>query len=113
TAEADLTIMGQWVPRDGSRGTITIVVTPMLQRTLAGAAQQIANMVGGTVDDAKLDGRLARRVTGGRNGEAAMFAERAGYLYEIRYVHDPAKPAEFEAIRTGWHWIDIEPPAKH
>ena len=113
TAEKDLTVMAQWVPRDGSPGTITIVCTPMLQRTLAGAAQQIANMVGGKIDETKLDGRLARRVTGGRSGEAALFAERAGYLYEIRYVHDPANPAEFEALRTGWRWTELEPPAKH
>jgi hypothetical protein len=112
-AERDLTIMGQWIPRDGSRGAITVVVTPLLQRTPRGAAQQIADMIGGTVDDSKLDGRSAKRVTGGSGGEAAMFAERAGYLYEIRYQHTPPDPAEFEAFRTGWRWSDIEEPIKH
>ena len=105
--------MAQWIPRDGSRGAITVVVMPMMQRTPRNAAEQIAKMVGGTVDDTKLDGRTAKRVTGGRNGEAAVFVERANYLYEIRYQHTPADPAEFEYFRTGWHWTDIDDPAKH
>jgi hypothetical protein len=34
-------------------------------------------------------------------------------MYEIRYFHNPPKPEEFEYLRTGWRWTEIEEPAKH
>jgi hypothetical protein len=76
-------------------------------------AEKIAELIGGTPGETRIDGRIAKLATGGRAGEAAMFIERAGYLYEIRYQHVGRNPGELEAIRDGWHWDDIAPPVKH
>jgi hypothetical protein len=112
-AERDLTVVGQWMPRDGSRGMLLVLCSPLLRRSPRGMAQQTADTVGGSVQEATLDGRAARMVNDGRSGEAACFAERNGYLYELRYQRVPPNPAEFEAIRSSWQWSEVDSPLKH
>jgi hypothetical protein len=112
-AERDLTVVGHWMPRDGSRGLAMVLCAPLLRRTPRGMADQAAVMVGGRVQETTLDGRAAHMVTGGRDGEAACFAERNGYLYELRYQRTPPNPAEFEAMRASWRWSEVDSPLKH
>src|SRR5437667_373984 len=64
-------------------------------------------------------GRKAQLVTGARTGESAIFTQRDQYLYEIHNQHanapaGPGKiPAELDALRDSWRWVDIEDPVKH
>jgi hypothetical protein len=114
--EPDLTTMAQWVPPDQSRASLTVVVTPTLDRTARAVAEKTAQMVGGALKETTLGIRGAWQVIGGKNGEAAVYTTRDKYLYEIRYQGPQvagAVPADLEKLRASWQWTPVESPVKH
>jgi hypothetical protein len=115
TTERDLSVMARWLPADEAQGSINIFVVPLINRTISSVTAEMSNRFDGEVENIMLDGRPAQRMVGGRNGEAAIFAQRAGYLFDVRYIRPPgvSDPAELETIRSTWKWLEQNRPAKN
>jgi hypothetical protein len=112
--EKDATVMAAWEFPGAKEASLTVNVAPLERRSVRNMAEAAAAGVDGKVDETILGERTVMRITAGRQGAAALFAQRNGYLYQVLYTPPPNDPgaATLESLRRSWKWIDVEPPAK-
>lgn len=113
-AESDFTIVASYVPDDGAEGSLRVIAVPIMQNTLGQLAANISKRTGGKISATTLGGRSAQLITGGRNGENSVIAQRNGYIFEMFLQQRRAAQSTnmLDAIRQSWQWIEQVPPAK-
>ncbi len=112
--EIDYAIMTHWqVPTDADTA-LECIVSPTGERTPASAAADEIRQSGGTAQQSTLDGLPAVVVQSPDRHTAAVFCDRHGNFFQIRYRRSTGfDPAELEAVRANWHWTREESPSAH